>query len=90
VGLETHFTVWKGDIRAARIIVFWIDVLSLGLWSQAGKGWVNAISLRRVWELSVEVRKEEDQRGDEDERQDEAMMWACYGHIGCKSLNGRE
>jgi hypothetical protein len=48
---------------------------------------VNAITLGSVWELSVKVRKEEDQRGNEHEREGEAMMWTCYGHVGMKGVS---
>ena len=51
---------------------------------------MNTITLRRVWKLSVEVRKQEYQGGNENERQGEtAMWWACYGHVGLKGVKAQ-
>jgi hypothetical protein len=71
--MGTHVTERKGDIRTARVIVFWVDIFSLGLSSEACEGGVNAISLGRVRKLSEEVGKEY-QRGDDKERGREALI----------------
>jgi hypothetical protein len=55
VGKGTHVTEGKRNIRAACIVVFWIDIFGFCLWTEAGQGWMNAISLRRVGKLSEEV-----------------------------------
>jgi hypothetical protein len=71
--MGTHVTERKGDIRTARVIVFWVDIFGLGLLSEACEGGVNAISLGRVRKLSEEVGKEY-QRGDDKERGREALI----------------
>ena len=72
-GIGTHVTERKGDIRAAWVIVIWVDIFGLGFWPEAGQGGVNAISLGRVWKLSEDVGKEY-QRGDEKQRGREALI----------------
>jgi hypothetical protein len=72
-GTGTHVTERQRDIRAARVIVFWVDIFGLGLWSEACEGGANAISLGRVRKLSEEVGKEYHRR-DKKERGREALI----------------
>ena len=73
MGIGTHVTERKVDIRAARVIVFRVDIFGLSLWSEACEGWMDAISLGRVRKLSEEIGKEY-QRRDEKERGRDALI----------------